>query len=97
MRTPTAQGRRDFPFYNGKPIVINAAQWWWVMAALCVAFVLLVMPWPLQHAPTGRGAQAVLSCAVPLAALTLIDRKAVPALFHRPTLRDVAWMVAIAC
>lgn len=96
MVTETAPPRRAFPFHNGLPIAISEAQWCWIMAALCVAFALLVMPWPAPTTPAGGWVHAVLFCAVPLAALALIDRRAVTALFHRPTLRDGVWMVAIA-
>lgn len=87
---------RDFPFYNGVPVAISTTQWWWIMAALLLALALLVTPWPSPTSPAGGWVHAVLFCAVPLAALALIDRRAVTALFRRPTLRDGVWMVAIA-
>lgn len=90
------ESRPDFPFYNGEPIPISAAQWLLVLAALGVAFSLLIMPLAPMDARWGNWVHALLFCLVPLAAMLLIDTRTVAALFHGLGPRDVVCMFGIA-
>ncbi|WP_448120928.1 CPBP family glutamic-type intramembrane protease [Xanthomonas arboricola] len=96
MDTRSGLTRHDFPFYNRQPIPISALQWLLILSALCIAFVLLIMPWPSSDSVTGSWVHALLFCLVPLGAMALISGRAVTALFHRLHVRDALWMIAIA-
>ncbi|MEN5202966.1 type II CAAX endopeptidase family protein [Stenotrophomonas sp. TWI700] len=96
MDKRSRESRPDFPFYNGEPIPISAAQWLLVLAALGLAFSLLILPLAPMDARWGNWVHALLFCLVPLAAMVLIDRRSLAALFHRPRPRDVLWMFGIA-
>lgn len=87
--------RRDFPFYDGAPARLTAAQWLAIMAALVAAYAALLFG---QQAVPGRyGAYLGIAAFVglPLIALRLTARAAWTALFHRPTARDLG--VGLAC
>ncbi|KQQ82490.1 hypothetical protein ASF73_19560 [Xanthomonas sp. Leaf131] len=96
MDTRPSFTQPDFPFYNREPIPLSALQWLLILGALCMAFALLVMPWPSHDSILGRWGHVLLFCLVPLGAMALIDRRAVAALFHRLRVRDGVWMIAIA-
>jgi membrane protease YdiL (CAAX protease family) len=87
--------RRDFPFYDGVPARLTAAQWLGIMAALAAAYAALLFG---QQALPGRyGAYLGIAAFVglPLTALRLTAGGGWTAPFHWPTARDVG--VALAC
>lgn len=73
--------RRDFPFYNGLPVEIGGRGWLIVLAAVLVAFLLLiVLPFetvPLNYLP------AILFTGLPLFALAIVVGPPWRALFGR--------------
>lgn len=84
----------DFPYYRGRPVAIGPAGWLAVLAAVAVAFALLL---PLQRAfPTGAAGfvPALVFVGLPLAALVWAAGRGWTAIFRRLRARDVLWMVA---
>lgn len=69
----------DFPFYNGMPVPLSGGQWVFVMAAVGVAFLVLVLPIPWPGGPVGALMPAVLFPVLPLAALAQVA----PGHWHR--------------
>lgn len=87
---------RDFPFYNGLPIRISAAQWLFLMVMVAVGFLALVVPFPVYTRDLGQFVPAILFFAIPLAALAIVTPKHWTAIFRKVGGRDVMWMVVFA-
>jgi len=87
---------RDFPFYNGLPIKISAAQWLFLMVTVAVGFLALVVPFPVYTRDLGQFVPAILFFAIPLAGLVIVTPQHWTAIFRRISGRDVMWMVVFA-
>jgi len=86
----------DFPFYNGAPIGLSGKQWALVMAAVVVAFLVLVVPMPWPGGPIGALLPALLFPALPLLALSRVAPGHWRRLFGRVGVRELRLMVGFA-
>ena len=86
----------DFPFYDGVPVSLSGARWLFVMAAVVVAFVVLVAPLPWPEGPLGSLIPAVLFAAIPLAALARVAPGHWTAIFGRVGGRELRLMIGFA-
>ncbi|MEG3615392.1 CPBP family intramembrane glutamic endopeptidase [Isoptericola haloaureus] len=95
-RTAQTPPTRDFPFYAGDPVLLRGPAWAIVLAAVAVAFLLLVLL-PVPGSPlVGEWVRALLFMVVPLAALAVVAGRSWTALFHRVGWKDVGIMVGFA-
>jgi membrane protease YdiL (CAAX protease family) len=86
----------DFPFYNGVPVSLSAAQWLFVMAAVVVGFLVLVLPIPWPAGPLGALIPAVLFPLIPLAALARAAPGHWQAIFGKVGWRELRLMFGFA-
>jgi hypothetical protein len=86
----------DFPFYNGVPVSLSAAQWLFVMAAVVVGFLVLVLPTPWPAGPLGALIPAVLFPLIPLAALARVAPGHWKVLFGKVRGRELRLMLGFA-
>jgi membrane protease YdiL (CAAX protease family) len=86
----------DFPFYNGVPVSLSAAQWLFVMAAVVVGFLVLVLPIPWPAGPLGALIPAVLFPVIPLAALARVAPGHWQAIFGKVGRRELRLMLGFA-
>ena len=84
---------RDFPFYNGSPIYITAAQWCFILVMVAQGFALLIAPITLFHGKFVQFIPAILFVIVPLAGLYIVTPKHWTALFRPIAGRDILWML----
>jgi len=63
---------RDFPFYQGNPVSLTAAHWCFLIAAVAMAFALLIAPIPWPGGEAGAIVPAILLPLIPLVALSWI-------------------------
>lgn len=87
---------RDFPYYNGKPVMITGRQWLVVMAAIVCGYGVLTAQLPLFATRFGQFIPAILFFAIPLAALATVTPQHWTALFRAVRVRDVMWMIVFA-
>lgn len=87
---------RDFPYYNGKPVLISGPQWLFVMAAVVCGYIVLTAKAPLFATRFGQFIPAILFFAIPLAALAVVTPQHWTALFRKVRVRDVMWMILFA-
>ncbi len=88
--------KRDFPYYNGEPVLISGRQWLLVMAAVVCSYFVLTAQLPFFATRFGQFIPAILFVAIPLAALAAITPQHWTALFRRVRVRDVMWMILFA-
>jgi hypothetical protein len=86
----------DFPFYNGVPVSLSAAQWLFVVAAVVVGFLVLVLPIPWPGGPLGALIPALLFPVIPLAALARIAPGHWQAIFGKAGRRELRLMLGFA-
>ena len=86
----------DFPFYNGVPVSLSAAQWLFVMAAVVVGFLVLVLPIPWPAGPLGALVPAVLFPVIPLAALARVAPGHWQVIFGKVGGRELRLMLGFA-
>jgi membrane protease YdiL (CAAX protease family) len=86
----------DFPFYNGVPVSLSAAQWLFVLAAVVVGFLVLVLPIPWPAGPLGALIPAVLFPLIPLAALARVAPGHWQAIFGKVGWRELRLMLGFA-
>lgn len=86
----------DFPFYNGRPVALSAAQWLLVMAGVVAGFAALIAPLPWPAGVAGTLAPAVLFVALPLAALARVAPHHWRTVFGRVGARELRLMVGFA-
>lgn len=93
-----ASEARDFPYYNGKPVLISGQQWLFVMAAIVCGYAVLVLAANVPFFTTrfGQFIPAILFFAFPLAALAAVTPQHWTALFRKIRVRDVMWMILFA-
>ena len=86
----------DFPFYNGVPVSLSAAQWLFVMAAVAAGFLVLVLPIPWPGGPLGALIPALLFPLIPLAALARVAPGYWQAIFGKVGRRELRLMLGFA-
>lgn len=85
------QDKRDFPFYNNKPVGLSIWQWLVVWLSSAVGFAsLILIP---QHNNVEALIPRMLFLAIPLATLAYFTKDKWRALFHKPTFADYRTMV----
>lgn len=85
------QDKRDFPFYNDKPVGLSVWQWLVVWLASAVGFTSLVLiP---QYSNVEALIPRILFLAIPLATLAYFTKDKWKALFYKPTFADYRTMV----
>lgn len=87
---------RDFPFYDGAPVGLSSAQWWFVMAAVAAGFAVLTVPIPWPAGPLGALIPALLFAMIPLAALARVAPGHWRALFGKVGWRELRLMLGFA-
>ncbi|MEV6524771.1 type II CAAX endopeptidase family protein [Longispora sp. NPDC051575] len=83
----------DFPYYDGRPVALTTRQWWLVVAAVAVAFAVLIAPIRGLNGTYTQLIPALVFAALPLAVLAWAAPGHWTALFRRVRARDVGWMV----
>lgn len=86
----------DFPYYNGTPAAITNLQWLWVMAAVALAYLVLMLPIPWPAGAVGAMVPAVLLPLIPLLALARVAPGHWRAIFGPVRGREVKLMVGFA-
>lgn len=86
--------RPDFPFYAGRPVLLEGREWLILLASLALAIAVLVML-PLRGFPQNL-IPALLFVAIPLAALRMVAGPHWTALFRPVGLRQVGQMALYA-
>ena len=89
-------GKRDFPYYNGEPVLISGRQWLLVMATVVGSYFVLTAKLPLFATRFGQFIPAILFVVIPLGALAAVTPKHWTALFRRVRIRDAMWMILFA-
>lgn len=84
-----SESKPDFPFYNGEPQQFTASQWWLLIAACVLGFVILSLPLPLFASPFGQMIPASALCGLPMLALWYIARGQWGSLFRPLGFRQV--------
>jgi uncharacterized protein len=95
MKLPEDPGR-DFPFYQGIPVAMTAAHWWFLLALIAVAFALLIAPITWPGGELGAFVPAVLFPLIPLAGLSWVSKGHAGSLFGRVGWREIKLMVLFA-
>lgn len=86
----------DFPFYNGRPAAFTAGQWLLLVASVAAAIGVLGITLPLFPSGPASFLPGLLFAGIPLATLAMLAPRHWTAIFRRPRLRDLGWMVAFA-
>ncbi len=86
----------DFPFYNGAPVAISGPQWLLVLAAVVVAYLLLVWPIPWPGGVLSPLIPALLFPLIPLVALAQVAPGHWRAIFGKVGGRELRLMVGFA-
>jgi membrane protease YdiL (CAAX protease family) len=87
---------RDFPFYQGVPVVLTATHWWLLLALVALAFALLILPIPWPGGELGAFVPAVLFPLIPLAGLAWVSKGNAGSLFGAVGWREIKLMVLFA-
>jgi membrane protease YdiL (CAAX protease family) len=95
MKLPEDPGR-DFPFYQGTPVALTSAHWWFLLALIAVAFALLIAPITWPGGEVGAFVPAVLFPLIPLAGLAWVSKGHAGCLFGRVGWREIKLMVLFA-
>lgn len=88
---------RDFPFYNGVPVLLSGKQWLFVVAMVAVGFLALALPidWPGGEW-LGPFIPAVLMPLIPMVALAYVAPVHWRAIFGKVGFRELRLMVGFA-
>lgn len=86
----------DFPYYNGQPVAISAAQWLFVMLMVLAGIMAVVLPVPMFAGTAGQFVPALLIVILPLAALAKVIPAHWMAIFKPVAWRDVRLMAGFA-
>jgi membrane protease YdiL (CAAX protease family) len=89
----TPGNKRDFPFYNGRPVALSARAWGLLMLAVVLGFAALYLPLPQGPAhllPT------LLFPLIPLLCLRAVAGPHWRALFGRLNIKDLGLALGIA-
>lgn len=93
---PHEDPNRDFPFYHGNPVALTAAQWWFLLGLVALAFALLIAPIAWPGGEVGAFLPAVLYPVIPLAGLAWVSKGHAGSLFGKVGWREVKLMVLFA-
>jgi hypothetical protein len=86
----------DFPYYDGEPVEIRAAQWLVPLAAVGIAAFVLLGHLQIFSEGLWRLGPGLLLAVLPLAGLALVAQRQWKALFRKVGPRDIGWMFAFA-
>jgi membrane protease YdiL (CAAX protease family) len=95
MKLPEDAGR-DFPFYQGTPVSLSAAQWWFLLALVAVAFAIFIAPISWPGGELGSFLRAILLPVIPLAGLAWVSNGHAGCLFGAVGWREIKLMVLFA-
>ncbi|MBU1377205.1 MAG: CPBP family intramembrane metalloprotease [Alphaproteobacteria bacterium] len=84
-----ASARRDFPFYDGRPIALASWRWLLVLTLVAIGFTALLGVPLLWPGPWGRWVSIALFVGLPLVGLRLAAGRHWTAVFPTPTWRDI--------
>jgi len=87
---------RDFPFYQGTPVVLTATHWGFLLVLVALAFALLIAPIPWPGGELGAFVPAVLFPVIPLAGLAWVSKGHAGCLFGAVGWREIKLMVLYA-
>jgi uncharacterized protein len=87
---------RDFPFYHGNPVSLNAGQWCFLVAMVAFAFALLIAPIPWPGGEPGAFVPAILFPIIPLVGLSWVSKGHAASLFGRVGWREIKLMILFA-
>lgn len=96
MNHNAAATHTDFPYYNGQPVAISAAQWLFIMLMVLVAILVVILPVPWFSGAAGQFIPALLMVVLPLTALAKVTPAYWTAIFKAVTWRDVGLMAGFA-
>ncbi len=88
-RSRIGAARRDFPFYDGRPVALTPGGWGLALLGCLLGFVALLTAGLVLPSQTGRWASVFLFLGLPLAGLRLAAGPQWTALFPPLTWRDV--------
>jgi len=83
----------DFPFYNGRPVLLSVQQWLLVLAAVCLGFTCLVAPIPFLMGEVGTAIRVILFAGLPLVALRWVAGPHWVQIFRPLRGKDWLWIV----
>jgi membrane protease YdiL (CAAX protease family) len=86
----------DFPFYNGSPVKVTSRQWWFVIAAVVVAFLSLALTTSWSGGAFWSFIPAAALAALPLMALARVAPGHWRSLFGRVHFRELRLMLGFA-
>jgi uncharacterized protein len=87
---------RDFPFYQGNPVSLTTAHWFFLIALVGIAFALLIVPIPWPGGELGAFIPAILFPLIPLLGLSWVSKGNASSLFGRVGLRAIKLMSLFA-
>jgi membrane protease YdiL (CAAX protease family) len=87
---------RDFPFYQGNPVSLTAAQWGFLLVITALAFALLIVPIPWPGGEIGTFIPAILFPVIPLLGLSWVSKGNAKNLFGRVGFREIKLMILFA-
>jgi membrane protease YdiL (CAAX protease family) len=87
---------RDFPFYQGIPVVLTAMHWWFLRALIALAFALLIAPITWPGGELGSFVPAILFPVIPLAGLAWVSKGHAGCLFGSVGWHEVKLMALFA-
>lgn len=96
MNHSAAAAHTDFPYYNGQPVAISAAQWLFIMLMVLAAILVVILPVPWFGGAAGQFIPALLMVMLPLAALAKVTPAYWTVIFKAVTWRDVGLMAGFA-
>lgn len=87
---------RDFPFYQGNPVRLTAAQWCFLIAMVAIGFALLIAPIRWPGGDWGAFVPAILFPLIPLLGLSWVSKGHAKSLFGSVGWREIKLMVLFA-
>jgi len=87
---------RDFPFYQGNPVSLTAAQWCLLIVVTALAFALLIAPIPWPGGELGAFVPAILFPLIPLVGLSWVSKGHAASLFGPVGWREIKLMILFA-
>ncbi|NVK43511.1 MAG: CPBP family intramembrane metalloprotease [Oceanospirillaceae bacterium] len=87
---------RDYPYYNGQPVMLPGTQWLVPLAGVVLATWILLGQFPIFTEGYLRLAPSLLLALLPIIGLVIVAGKHWTALFRNVHLKDVGWMFAFA-
>jgi membrane protease YdiL (CAAX protease family) len=86
----------DFPFYQGNPVSLTTAHWFFLIALVGISFALLIVPIPWPGGELGTFIPAILFPLIPLLGLSWVSKGNAKSLFGRVGFREIKLMILFA-